>query len=162
MSLARLVITAVSVEGRASLRWPVTTASPGSGCSPGQAVRGGGEAAFQPHPRRPRSNPRAVNLDVEDRIVRLRKTLTKNGLDAGASTTLNEARSTTLQASGLPLHLPDLWFGPMQGGRSGKAIWSGIRWRYPSTSTAAHARAMTARSQFWSQLPPFVGVPPTT
>ena len=64
-----------------------------------------------------------------------------------------------MQASSLPLHLPDLWFGPMQGSRSGKAIWSGIRWRYPSASTAAHARAMTARSQFWSQLPPFVGVP---
>ena len=43
--------------------------------------------------------------------------------------TLNEARSATLQASGHPLHLPDLWFGPMQGSRSGKAIWSGIRWQ---------------------------------
>ena len=31
--------------------------------------------------------------------------------------------------------------------------------RYPSASTAAHARAMTARSQFWPQLSPFVGVP---
>ena len=45
-----------------------------------------GEAAFQSHSRRPHSNPRAVSLEVEDQIVRLRKTLTKNGLDAGAET----------------------------------------------------------------------------
>jgi transposase InsO family protein len=45
-----------------------------------------GPAAFQPRSRRPHSNPRAVDWEVEDQIVRLRKTLTKNGLDAGAET----------------------------------------------------------------------------
>jgi hypothetical protein len=45
-----------------------------------------GEGAFQPHSRRPHTNPRAVDLEVEDQIVRLRKTLTKKGLDAGAET----------------------------------------------------------------------------
>ena len=45
-----------------------------------------GPAAFQPRSRRPHSNPRAVDLEIEDQIVRLRKTLTKRGLDAGAET----------------------------------------------------------------------------
>src|SRR5215212_7784843 len=71
-----------------------------------------------------------------------------------ASLRLTVGQAVTLQASGFPVHLPDLWLAYARG-RSGKAIWSGIRWRYPSASTAAHARAMTPRSQ----LPPFVGVP---
>ena len=29
-------------------------------------------------------NPRALSVDVEDRIMRLRKTLTRKGIDAGA------------------------------------------------------------------------------
>jgi transposase InsO family protein len=45
-----------------------------------------GEAAFTPHSRRPHSNPRAVSLELEDQIVRLRKTLTRRGLDAGGET----------------------------------------------------------------------------
>src|SRR5829696_8166434 len=36
--------------------------------------------------RRPHGNPRAVSVDVEDRIVRLRKELSKKGADAGAET----------------------------------------------------------------------------
>ena len=93
MSLARLVITAVTVEGRTKSEvardygitrfWVQTLVKR-------FAVEG--EAAFEPHSRRPHSNPRAVSLEVEDQIVRLRKTLTKNGLDAGAgrgSRTLN-------------------------------------------------------------------------
>jgi hypothetical protein len=43
-------------------------------------------AAFEPRSRPPHSNPRAVDLEVEDQIVRLRKTLTKKGVDAGAET----------------------------------------------------------------------------
>jgi len=45
-----------------------------------------GQVAFQPRSRRPHSNPRAISLDLEDRIVRLRKDLSKKGLDAGAET----------------------------------------------------------------------------
>ena len=45
-----------------------------------------GPAAFEPRSRRPHSNPRAVSLEVEDQIIRLRKTLTKKGVDAGAET----------------------------------------------------------------------------
>ncbi|MGH3339147.1 MAG: helix-turn-helix domain-containing protein [Propionibacteriaceae bacterium] len=87
MSLARLVITAVTVEGRSKssvareygiTRFWVQTLV--------KRFEVEGEAALQPHSRRPHHNPRAVDLEVEDQIVRLRKTLTKKGLDAGAET----------------------------------------------------------------------------
>ena len=87
MSLARVVITAVTVEGRSKssvardygiTRFWVQTLV--------KRFEAEGEAAYEPHSRRPHINPRAVSLDVEDQIVRLRKTLTKNGLDAGAET----------------------------------------------------------------------------
>jgi hypothetical protein len=45
-----------------------------------------GAAAFEPHSRRPRRNPRAIEPTLEEHIVRLRKTLAKNGYDAGAAT----------------------------------------------------------------------------
>jgi transposase InsO family protein len=87
MSMARLVITAVTVEGRSKTSvardygitrfWVQTLV---------KRFAAEGEAAFEPHSRRPHSNPRAVDLDVEDQIVRLRKSLTKKGLDAGAET----------------------------------------------------------------------------
>jgi transposase len=87
MSLARLVITAVTVEGRTKsavardygiTRFWVQTLV--------KRFEAEGEAAFQPHSRRPHTNPRAVDLEIEDQIVRLRKTLTRQGLDAGAET----------------------------------------------------------------------------
>jgi transposase len=66
MSLARLVITAVTVEGRTKSEvardygitrfWVQTLVKR-------FAVEG--EAAFEPHSRRPQSNPRAVSLGVE-------------------------------------------------------------------------------------------------
>ena len=87
MSLARLVITAVTVEGHTKSQvardygvtrfWVQTLV---------KRYEAEGEAAYEPRSRRPHSNPRAVSLEVEDRIVRLRKTLTKQGLDAGAET----------------------------------------------------------------------------
>jgi hypothetical protein len=45
-----------------------------------------GEAAFKPRSRRPHTNPPSIALDLEDQIVRLRKDLSKQGLDAGAET----------------------------------------------------------------------------
>lgn len=45
-----------------------------------------GPAAFEPRSRRPHTNPRAVAGDLEERIVRLRKTLLREGYDAGAAT----------------------------------------------------------------------------
>lgn len=87
MSLARLVITAVVVEGHSKSQvardygitrfWVQTLV---------KRYEVEGEAAYELHSRRPHSNPRAVDLEVEDQIVRLRKTLARKGLDAGAET----------------------------------------------------------------------------
>jgi transposase InsO family protein len=87
MSMARLVITAVKVEGRTksevardyglSRFWVQQLV---------HRFEAEGVAAFEPRSRRPRLSPHAVSLEVEDRIVRLRKTLSKGGLDAGAET----------------------------------------------------------------------------
>jgi hypothetical protein len=44
------------------------------------------DAAFTPRSRRPHSNPYAVSLELEDQIVRLRKTLSRKGLNAGGET----------------------------------------------------------------------------
>ncbi|HET9871900.1 MAG TPA: helix-turn-helix domain-containing protein [Propionibacteriaceae bacterium] len=87
MSLARLVITAVTVEQRS--KSAVARDYGVSRVWVQQLVhryQREGPAAFEPRSRRPHSNPRAVSLDVEDRIVRLRKELSKKGLDAGAET----------------------------------------------------------------------------
>jgi transposase InsO family protein len=87
MSLARLVITAVTIEGRSksevardygvSRVWVQKLV---------HRFQAEAEAAFSPRSRRPYSNPRAVSVELEDQIVRLRKTLTRRGLDAGGET----------------------------------------------------------------------------
>lgn len=87
MSQARLVITAVVLEGRSksevardygvSRFWVQTLV---------KRFRVEGEAAFEPRSRRPHTSLRAVPPDVEEQIVRLRKELSKRGLDAGADT----------------------------------------------------------------------------
>src|SRR5215210_7459996 len=85
--MARLVITAVTVEGRSK-----SEVSRDYGISRVwvqklvHRYRREGPAAFEPRSRRPHSHPGAVDLEVEDQIVRLRKTLTKKGVDAGAET----------------------------------------------------------------------------
>ena len=87
MSKAQLVITAVVLEGRSksevardydlSRYWVQQLV---------HRYETEGATAFEPRSRRPHHNPHAVSAEVEDRIVRLRKTLTKRGLDAGADT----------------------------------------------------------------------------
>lgn len=87
MSLAELVIVSVKVEGRSKSE--VARDYKISRYWVQQLVRRyevDGEAAFVPRSRRPHTNPRAITLDLEDRIVRLRKDLSKQGLDAGAET----------------------------------------------------------------------------
>jgi transposase InsO family protein len=87
MSKARLVITAVVAEGRT--RGEVARQY---GVSQGwisrlvARYRAEGEAAFEPRSRRPRTSPAAIPDDTADLIVRLRKELTGQGLDAGPHT----------------------------------------------------------------------------
>jgi transposase InsO family protein len=87
MSLARLVITAVTVEGRSksavAREYGVTRFWVQKLVKRFETE---GETAFEPRSRRPHHNPHAVGLEVEDQIIRLRKQLSKHGLDAGAET----------------------------------------------------------------------------
>ncbi len=87
MSKARLVITAVIVEGRTQSEVAATY-----GVSKGWVskliarYRAEGEAAFEPRSRRPKSSPAAVPPDVIDLILQLRERLAMAGLDAGPDT----------------------------------------------------------------------------
>jgi transposase len=82
MSKARLVITAVVVEGRT--QGEVARAY---GVSQGwisrlvARYRAEGEAAFWPRSRRPKTSPGAVDAATIELIVRIRKELTEDGLD---------------------------------------------------------------------------------
>jgi transposase InsO family protein len=87
MSKAQLVITVVVLEGRSKSE--VARDYNVSRYWVQQLVKRyetEGAAAFEPHSRRPHRNPRAVGADLEDKVVRLRKTLDKAGYDAGAAT----------------------------------------------------------------------------
>ena len=87
MSKAQLVITAVVLEGRSkaevardyevSRQWVHQLVA---------RYQAEGAAAFAPRSRRPHTNARALSAALEDKIVRLRKTLDKAGYDAGAAT----------------------------------------------------------------------------
>src|SRR3954469_19101405 len=87
MSKARLIITAVVDEKRTKSE--VARDYDVSRYWVQQLVRrylAEGQAAFEPHSRRPHTSPHAVPAGVEDEIVRLRKELSRQGLDAGADT----------------------------------------------------------------------------
>jgi transposase InsO family protein len=87
MSMARVVITAVVVEGRSksevardygvSRRWVQQLVA---------RYLAEGETAFEPRSRRPHGNPRRIGEDVEDAAVALRKQLSEAGHDVGAET----------------------------------------------------------------------------
>jgi transposase InsO family protein len=87
VSKARLVITAVVVEGR-----PVAQVSASYGVARSwiyellARYRAEGDAAFQPRSRRPHHQPRAISAATAELILRLRRELTRQGLDAGAHT----------------------------------------------------------------------------
>lgn len=87
MSKARLVITAVTVEKR-----PVSEVAKSYGvarswiCTLLARYEAEGEAAFEPRSRRPETSPAAISDDAAGLIVRLRKDLAGQGLDAGPQT----------------------------------------------------------------------------
>jgi transposase InsO family protein len=87
MSKARLVITAVTVEKR-----PVSEVARAYGVARSWVyallARYGaeGEAAFEPRSRRPKTSPNAISDAAAELIVRLRKELSGQGLDAGPHT----------------------------------------------------------------------------
>ncbi len=87
MSLARLVVTAVRIEGRTKAE-----VSRDYGVSPRWVYElcrrfdSEGEAGLEPRSRRPRASPQHIAGAFEDEIVELRKALADEGLDAGAHT----------------------------------------------------------------------------
>src|ERR1700678_2170837 len=93
MSKARLVITAVTIEKR-----PVSEVARTYGVARSWVYallaryQAEGEAAFEPRSRRPWTSPTAISDDAADLIIRLRKELSGQGLDAGPQT--------------IPWHLP--------------------------------------------------------
>ena len=87
MSKARLVITAIEIEGRT-----VAEVVAAYGVSKSWTYellaryRTEGEAAFEPRSRRPRTSPTAISDHTVQLIIELRKRLTEVGLDAGPDT----------------------------------------------------------------------------
>lgn len=87
MSRARLVITAVVMEGRG-----VREVARDYGVSPGWVsklvarYRDEGEAAFEARSRRPKRSPRATAPETVELIIELRRRLAAAGDDAGAET----------------------------------------------------------------------------
>jgi transposase len=87
MSKARLVITAVVIEGRS--QGEVARAY---GVSQGWVsrlvarYRAEGEAAFEPRSRRPQKSPAAISAATVQLIIGLREELAGRGLDAGPRT----------------------------------------------------------------------------
>jgi len=87
MSKARLVITAVTVEKR-----PASEVAKSYGVARSwvyallDRYKAEGEAAFEPRSRRPKTSPTAISDDAADLIIRLRKELSGQGLDAGPQT----------------------------------------------------------------------------
>ena len=87
MSKARLVITAVIVEGRSQAE-----VARAYGVSAGWVsklvarYRTEGDVAFEPRSRRPKTSPSALSPSVVERIIELRTTLSGAGLDAGPDT----------------------------------------------------------------------------
>ena len=87
MSKARLIITAVVLEGRTQSEVAVAYGVSKSWVSKLVArYRAEGEAAFEPRSRRPKTSPTAIGDDAVELIVQLRKHLSESGLDAGPET----------------------------------------------------------------------------
>jgi transposase-like protein len=96
MSKARLVITAVIVENR-----PVSEVARTYGVARSWVYallaryRAEGEAAFEPRSRRPKTSPTAISDRAVELIIRLRKELSGQGLDAGPHTSAGTWSVTT-------------------------------------------------------------------
>jgi transposase InsO family protein len=103
MSKARLIITAVILEGRSQ-----STVAREYGVSKGWVsklvarYRTEGDLAFEPRSRRPKTTPTAINPATVDLIVELREQLVADGLDAGPDTIhwhLEHHHATTVSVS---------------------------------------------------------------
>ena len=87
MSRARLVITAITIQGLSQAEAARTYGLSEATVSRMMArYRAEGEAAFEPRSRAPKTSPRATPPATVDLVLRLRKQLLEAGHDAGADT----------------------------------------------------------------------------
>jgi transposase InsO family protein len=87
VSLGRLVVTAVKVQGRTKSEVARDYhVSRGWVRELVRRYEHEGEAGLEPRSRRPLSSPHRTSVEIEDEIVELRKALADQGLDAGAHT----------------------------------------------------------------------------
>lgn len=87
MSRARLVITAVVIEGRSQAEVARAYGVSKSWVSKLIArYKREGETAFEPRSRKPNRSPNRINDELIDAIVSQRKSLKRHGLDAGPDT----------------------------------------------------------------------------
>ena len=87
MSKARVIITAVIIEGRSQAQVARDYGVSQAWVSRLVArYRAEGDSAFRPRSRRPRTRPDATPAEVVEVVVGLRRQLTTAGLDAGADT----------------------------------------------------------------------------
>lgn len=87
MSKARVVITAVVVEGRSQADVARSYAVSKSWVSKlVSRYRAEGDAAFEPRSRKPKTSPNATDRSTVELIIRLRAELSAAGLDAGPDT----------------------------------------------------------------------------
>ncbi len=87
MSKARLVITAVVVEGRSPSEVARTYGVARSWVyALVTRYRADGDAAFEPRSRRPRARPHQTSAETVELVLNLRRTLARQGLDAGPAT----------------------------------------------------------------------------
>src|SRR5215218_2389571 len=100
MSKARLVITAIEVEGRSPAEVVAAYGVSRSWVYELLArYRAEGDAAFEPRSRRPHRSPRSTSAQTVELVLRIRKQLSDAGLDAGAETIgwhLTQHHRTTL------------------------------------------------------------------
>ena len=142
MSKARLIITAVVLEGRSQADVARTY-----GVSKGWVSklvarwRLEGDAAFQTRSRRPRSSPNATPPAVIERILNLRVNLQHQGLDHGPSTIawhLAHHHSTRVSRATIA-RIASRWASTSS--RSGVARTSVISPAYETTSAPTRANA---------------------
>ncbi|MEJ7635926.1 helix-turn-helix domain-containing protein [Aeromicrobium sp.] len=109
MSKARLVITAITVQGLSQAQAARTYGLSEAWVSRLMArYRVDGEAAFEPRSRRPKTAPAATPATTVELIVRLRQDLSAAGLDAGPDTIkwhLTHHHNITVSAATISRHL---------------------------------------------------------
>lgn len=102
MSKARVIVAAVVIEGRSKSSVARDYGVARSWvCELVRRFKAEGEAALEPRSRRPHHSPSRTPQDVEDAIVRWRKCLADQGLDAGAETIAVHLRAERGTAPGV-------------------------------------------------------------